>query len=677
MVNPLVLRTGTRQLRTSGQEDPDTDPDPRPHASRGRRWTWLAGLVGAVLVLGPALGPGSILHLDFVLLPDLHVPRGVWGLGPELPRRVPLMVPFAWLSPLIGGEIGIKLLLVASLTAGFAGACRLAEGVALPWRLGAGVLYAFSPFTLTRVGVGHVFVVAAMAVLPWAAPTLSRPTSSLRRTVVWSAALGFCGVYGGVLAGALVAAGLIDTAARRRTSLRRGAGAIAALVVGQLPWLVPGLVVATQTSTSLAGATPFATDVAGIDGPLRVLAGHGFWASDYQVGGTEGPWIGVIGLGLAALAIAGTSRLPAGWRRPVTGTAIVAASVVVLAGLGFTDEIAADVIGAALPAVRESQRLLALYLLWLAPAAALGADRLARRLDAPGEVAASSSAPAPDRRAGALGGLVLALPLTLGLVLSSTGVWGIGGTLEPVDLPAEWAEVRHHIDAEPGTVLALPWAQYLDLLVAGGDRVLQPLPLYLGGDVLGSSDLAVGEGNRERGDPREPVARALAIDLLEGTDIAPDLARLGVRWVVLLHETDREWELYQVALQDDTTLESVVSGLTISLFEVPGWRGPVLTSSGEDVELDPVLTPYQRLDPSAAATWAHPAAAGWLRGSAATGTSHLGLLTLPEGSGPVWYWPALVCVLADLVTLSTVVWCLWSRRGRDRGGLSHRQVIAG
>ena len=56
----------------------------------------------AVVVLGPALKPGSLLNLDLVFTPRMPVPRGIWGLGPELSRRIPLGVLVAcgllWLA---------------------------------------------------------------------------------------------------------------------------------------------------------------------------------------------------------------------------------------------------------------------------------------------------------------------------------------------------------------------------------------------------------------------------------------------------------------------------------------------------------------------------------------------------------------------------------------------------
>src|SRR3954447_7390365 len=93
---------------------------------------WLGGLGVAVVVLGPALAPGSLLNLDLVFTPTIPVPRGVWALGPELSRRVPLGVALAWVSTVVGGPVAGKLLLGGALAIALVGVWRLlpASGVA-------------------------------------------------------------------------------------------------------------------------------------------------------------------------------------------------------------------------------------------------------------------------------------------------------------------------------------------------------------------------------------------------------------------------------------------------------------------------------------------------------------------------------------------------------------------
>src|SRR3954453_19633433 len=89
---------------------------------------WLVGVAVGVAVLGPALRPGSLLNLDLVLTPVTPVPRGVWALGPELSRRVPLGVPVACVA-VVGGPAAGKALLLASIALVFAGVWRLTDGL--------------------------------------------------------------------------------------------------------------------------------------------------------------------------------------------------------------------------------------------------------------------------------------------------------------------------------------------------------------------------------------------------------------------------------------------------------------------------------------------------------------------------------------------------------------------
>src|SRR5207253_147664 len=128
-----------------------------------------------------------------------------------------------------------KLLLAGALVVAFAGVWRLLPEAGVATRFGAGVLYAASPFTLTRVAVGHWGVVAALAVLPWALPVLLRPNDDLRRTWLWSVAIGATGVTGGVFGLVLVVCGLVADRGRRAVSV------VAIFLVAQLPWLIPGI----------------------------------------------------------------------------------------------------------------------------------------------------------------------------------------------------------------------------------------------------------------------------------------------------------------------------------------------------------------------------------------------------------------------------------------------------
>ena len=599
---------------------------------RDRVWAWCAGALAAVATLGPALGPGSLLNLDLVLLPRIPVPPGIWGLGPELPRRVPYGLALAWASNLVGGPVAGKALLLAAVAAACVGAMRLAAGAPPVARVGAGLLYALSPFLLTRIGVGHLGVVVAFAALPWALPTLLRPADHLPRTLLWGALLGTAGVAGGTLALVVITVGL---AADRGRRLAPVAGVA---VVAQLPWIVPGIVVALA-GVDLNPAGRFATRADGLVGLLGLPVGHGFWRASSQAGGDTTEGVALLGCVVLVLAALGASRLPAAWGRRATGLAALGAALAVVSAVpGLRQVYEAATSLPVLASARESQRWLPLLLVWLAPAAALGAARI--------------------------GGLLARLtPAACALALAAPALWGVEGRLQPVDVPPGWHAAKVAIDRRPGPVLALPWHQYLDLRVADGRRVLNPMRDYLGGDVLSSSDPELSARRQEEADPREAhVRRTLLPRMTEGRPAADALSRLGVRWVVLLHEV--EWRSFAPGLRADPGLRRTVDDVAVELFEVRDWRGPVVTAAGEAMPARSVIAPVARVAGSGPATWHRPAAPGWMRGFEPAEEGPFGTLLLPRGGGLVWFWPAVLVLLAHFITLcaSLCAWCACQRK---------------
>jgi hypothetical protein len=578
-----------------------------------------------VLVLGPALGPGSLFNLDLVVTPVIPAPVELWGLGPELPRRAPFYVVLAWLSTWGGGAGAWKLLAAASVASAFVGASRLARARPVVTQVASGLLYAVSPWMLTRVGVGHLGLVVAAALLPFALPTLMHPTRSMAMTFLWSFGFAVVGLYGALLAAPVLVAGLIGRPRRRLLP------AIAAFVTPQLVWFLPSIIVllgGVQPSSgqSFQPVGEPATDA------VFLLAGHGFWQSVYQVGSQQG-WLAVaIGVALLGLALVGHRALPVAYRNRLTGVALAGIAIPVAARMpGFErtfDWFSGTAIG--LP-IREPQRLLVLYLLWLAPAAALGADELARQLR------------------GWSTGAMSAVPAVLALVLAAPGLWGVQGALQPVSIPDSWTRARTHIEAEPGTVLSLPWHRYFDLGVAGGRRVLNPMPYYLGGDVLASADPELPGGEREVFDPRHRDIEAVIVDMRRGTPPSDRLVELGVRWIVLLHDVD--WSVYRRGLDVDEGLERIVGDGALDLYRVVSWVGPVRSPGGEAVAVDCVVPVFCSAEADTEGTWYRPGIDGWHRGGTATSITAHGHLALPTGSRWLIFAPGLAVGLVDAAVL--------------------------
>ena len=126
-----------------------------------RRWSGEApvvlwALALALLVLGPALGPGFLLVRDMVWVPDLALRADSLGLGSGLPRAVPSDAVVAVLDEVVPGMLLQKLVLVLALAAGGVGAARLLDRgpQALVVRLVAVTVYGWNALVAERLLMG-------------------------------------------------------------------------------------------------------------------------------------------------------------------------------------------------------------------------------------------------------------------------------------------------------------------------------------------------------------------------------------------------------------------------------------------------------------------------------------------------------------------------------------------
>lgn len=624
-------------------------------ARRRRMATWAPPIVAAAAFIGPAWRDGAVLNLDLVLFRCLEVPVGVWGLGPEFPRRLPMWVLIGMFSRWIAADTLGKLVMAACIAGGWLTMMQFAQRLGVTSLLGrhaAGALYAASPFVLTRLAVGHLMVAVPHALLPAVLPVLVRPGRRLDRTFLAASAMALGGHFGGSLALAIVAVGLVF---ERIRSVK----VVATVVAAQLPWLVPGVLVWWSARPGVTSGVPFSTAADGIGGLARLSAGGGFWNTYFQVGGA-GIAEAVIGAVLVGLAIVGSRSLSSDRRWALVCLGALGWLVAAASALPGIRSIVGSVTGNPVTGVwREGQRLVGLHLAWLAPCAVLGAERLAARADL-------------RRMAGALG----LIPVAAAIALAGPGVWGLAGNVEATPVPGEWHDVRAQVHAGPGTVLALPWVQYMNLAISSGraHRTLQPLPLFLGGDVIGSSRNGLDTGVPEWGDPREAVAAALLARLDRGEPIATDLARLGVRWVVILtglpgRESPNLWRTPGLRL--------VRQGDTIALFEVEGWVGEGVTADGQPVD----VTGWRALqfaDNESAFEWFTPGARGWRRGWDSLSITERGTMSVPAGSGPLWNITTLPSVAAQipLVVAGLMAVALAMGTLRRRSSCDRRPTVA-
>jgi hypothetical protein len=456
-------------------------------------WAWLL----ALLLLGPALGPGYVLTFDMVWVPDLAVRSDFLGLGQALPRAVPSDLVVALADEIVPGMLLQKVVLLGALVAGAIGASRLVGPRVLP-RLVAVSVYLWSPYVVERLWLGHWPVLLCWAVLPW----LVHEGIRFRRDGRIGAALPFLLLVGSLSANAGLMSALTILAVG--LSARRGPAVRLALLVlaANAPWIVAGLL---HAGTATAGGTDlFALHGEGsLPAPLAALTLGGIWNSAVVPGSRESvlAWVSLVFVvGFALLGVR-----PA-WRRlgrRTTGALVglwatgIAIAVWSWAAPGSAAWFAEHVPGGAL--LRDGSRELALAAPLTCVLVAAGVDRFVERV----RVAVGDESVR----------IVLGVAVTLvPLALLPDAVWGITGQLKPATYPAEYAAARTVLeDPPPGDLLVLPFISYRAPVWNHGHRVLDPLPRYLQPDYVVNDQLAVDERVLPGEDPRtDRVLEALA-----------------------------------------------------------------------------------------------------------------------------------------------------------------------
>ena len=406
------------------------------HWTQRDRAPWPARLLAlavALLVTGPALGPGFVLLRDMVFVPRQDLDLDALGLGGGLPRAVPVDAAMALLTAVVPGDLVQKAVLLGLVFTAVLGAARLvppdADGRRGLAGAVAGLVYGWSPYLAERLLIGQWPLLVAWAALPWIARAALRVRDGVPRAVPLlvltcvPAALSSTGV--------LLAAGVVLAV----VGIRRAAVPLAALLGMALPWIVAGALSPSGGASDPDGVAAFAARAENWGGTLlAVLGTGGIWNA-----GAVPPSRGsaLVPVADAAAARARRPRLahPGALRGAGRGLVVLGGVGVVLACAGAVPG-AADVLEAVIRTVpgagllRDGQKWVAWWALPLAVGAGLGARRLTDAVRGRG----------PAVLAGALAGAALLLPV----IAVPDLVWGVAGRLQPVAYPARLAAGARH-----------------------------------------------------------------------------------------------------------------------------------------------------------------------------------------------------------------------------------------
>jgi hypothetical protein len=171
---------------------------------------------------------------------------------------------------------------------------------------------------------------------------------------------------------------------------------------------------------------------------------------------------------------------------------------------------------------------------------------------------------------------------------------GLGGRLEPVAYPADYAATAAALERRSGAddlAVVLPWQPYRAYSWVDGRTVLDPLPRWLPTTTVTDDDLAVGARSVSG---EGPLADRLDPALSSPGPLAPRLARHDVRWVLVERRTGST----PVPGRALTGLVPVRVGRHLELLRVPG----VPAGRGERVAapVRPPLGPVLAADVAAA-----------------------------------------------------------------------------
>jgi hypothetical protein len=502
-------------------------------------------IAASMVIMVPLLRPGYVLAYDMVFTPRMPVDADTLGLGSPLPRAVPSDLVVALASHVVTGQIVQKLVLLALLVTAGVGCARLVPGGPVP-RTAAGLAYLWTPFVAERLLLGQWALLVGYAGLPWVVRAAHRT-----RCGGWPAWAGLAAVagvtcLGGASAWILVAITMPFAAAwgtTRMTAVRQLAGCAVILVVFGLPWAVPALLRPAGLGADPAGAIAFRPRA---DTPLgvgvSVLTGGGVWNAETTPAG-RGSIIGAVAaLALVVLGIAGAVMS----RRTVLVRALAVPAMLTLGFVLATAWEPAARAVARLPGgalLRDSPRLLAVWLLLIAVgfAATVSAIGRSTRVD---------------------GRRIAVLCCIVPVVVMPSLAWGVSGRLVPVDYPRDFSHVQALLaaDRRPGAVAVLPFETYRRFAWNGGRTALDPVPRWVPGTVVVSSDLPVEVAGRPvvvRGEDR----LADRVSAILATAPASELGRLGVRWVVVDDMVDPELL---------SGLREIYHGSAVQLYEVPG-----------------------------------------------------------------------------------------------------------
>lgn len=526
---------------------------------RSLPWLYLVGVVAAVVILGPALGPGYLLYRDAVSTPQSFVTDATLGIGDVAPRAVPQDWFVALASSVVDGGTVVCVLLFGALVAAAVGygrlALRLVPAASRSGAVAAAVVGVWNPFVAERLLQGHWSLLTGFAALGWLVVAVLDLADRPRSTARWLQTGGLLAAAGLTPTGSVLAViVVIVTAVATRPRLLPGY--LVLWCCSALPWLVATAVGgAGVDSDGALGVRAFGLRSEPFLGSVGTALGlGGIWNADAVPTSRTIWWAAVATVCLLVVIVAGSVML---WRgraglpaldRSVVGAlgglAAVVVIVVAVTAVGPGRDAFGWVVGA-VPGgglLRDSQKFLALAVPFVAVACAAMVSGLRRYVPAGFALTAV--------------GLLVVAPLP-------DLAWGVGGRVMPVTYPADWSAVAAIVGPDDGAVALWPPGTVRHYPYVDGAS-LDPASRMLRAPVVESGELRV---DARVIDPRSSAAGEVESALQSGD--VDRLRSLRVGWVLVEHNVSGDPLPPAVDLMTPT-----FSGDALTLFRIEGAQSP-------------------------------------------------------------------------------------------------------
>ncbi len=543
----------------------------RPAVRELRRTTegMLVGLAVGLAVVLPWTRPGYLMLLDWVSGPHATLNPGVYGLSGSSLDAMPFRVATQGLRALLGPATTAWVLLLAFFPVMAGGVAHLVRGSR--WRTWPAALAAvLNPFVVERVGAGHVAFLLGCSLLPWLAASAEGARREGRwfsaRSAGWYALAIAISPHAAWLGALVLVAGALLPRPRPRDLVRTVLVVLAAACVytyAAVLWLTGTHTIAVTQADLEAYATR--TGPGGIW--VTVLSLHGYWRGGDGVPRTTlgllGPVVLVVVLALVALGLSRAVRL-----RPALGLPWAALTLLALplaigvdGPLDTAYRLALDHVPL-FAAMREQEKWLALAMIGYAVGLGYAVEGLRERSLVRGRTAPYGSPP-PRRVGTRIAACAAVAAALLPLTSAPSAFWGLGGRVATSAYPSSWYTADELLGDGDEGILFLPWHGYQPMPFTDGRTVATVGGAFFRRPVLASDAVELPGLRTDSTSARAAYADRLVASAGGGRPLGPQLAPLGVRWVVLARGEEDE----RYAWLDDAGMTEVASAPELRVWD--------------------------------------------------------------------------------------------------------------